>query len=139
MQEIEITVINREAILSGQMCPYCGNETRFVDSTIVYGSSYGKIYHCAPCKAWVGVHRGTTNALGRLADDDLRYWKKEAHRCFDAIWQRKLENGFSKFNARTALYKWLSEQMGIEKQYTHIGMFNIEQCRWVIELCKNYH
>ena len=29
--------------------------------------------------AYVGVHKGTDKPLGRLANAELRYWKKRAH------------------------------------------------------------
>ena len=30
------------------------------------------IYICKPCDAYVGVHKGTDKALGRLANKELR-------------------------------------------------------------------
>jgi hypothetical protein len=122
----------------GKICPYCDKETECVDSSVIYGKSYGLIWLCEPCKAFVGVHRGTHRALGRLADDTLRTWKKNAHACFDQLWQRKIKKGFTKQVARDKAYKWLSSEMKIPKEYTHIGMFDEEQCRKVIELCKPY-
>ena len=59
-------------------CDYCGRPAQLTDSAIVYGRSYGLIYYCAPCQAWVGVHKGTTTPLGRLANHELREWKKAA-------------------------------------------------------------
>lgn len=38
-------------------CPYCGERAEFVDSAEVYhGQSYGLIYLCRPCDAYVGCH-----------------------------------------------------------------------------------
>lgn len=48
-------------------CDYCGGPTEYVDSSVIYGRSYGMIYLCRPCRAYVGVHRGTNKPLGRLA------------------------------------------------------------------------
>ena len=43
-------------ILSGKICPYCGKESELIDSTEIYnGKSYGKMYICRPCDAYVGV------------------------------------------------------------------------------------
>ena len=72
-------------ILTGLICPYCGGETAYIDSCRVYGRSYGMMYICRPCDAWVGVHKGTDKALGRLANKELREAKKEAHFWFDKI------------------------------------------------------
>lgn len=35
-----------DGILSGKICPYCGNRTEYVDSSVIYGRSYGMIYLC---------------------------------------------------------------------------------------------
>lgn len=126
MKPVEID----DPILSGKTCPYCGEESVLVDSSVVYGSSYGLIYLCKPCGAYCGVHKGTTIALGRLANKELREMKKEAHKHFDAIW-----TGFKK--SRSAMYKRLSELMGTHPEQTHIGMFDVDQCKKVIELSKN--
>lgn len=126
-------------ILHGKICPYCGKEPRLVNSTIIYGKDYGLIYHCPPCDAYVGVHKGSTRALGRLANAELRQWKKEAHAWFDPIWKAKLNRGISKYNARTSTYRWLAEQMQLDIEFTHIGMFDLEQCKQVVDLCKKYY
>lgn len=126
-------------MLDGHTCPYCNRPTKYVDSSVVYGKSYGKIYYCADCQAWVGVHKGTNKALGRLANAELREWKKEAHKYFDPLWQKKMKQGRKKHDARRLAYKWLSEQLGIPANETHIGMFDVDQCKRVVELCKPYY
>ena len=68
-------------------CDYCGRETEYVDSKVIYGKSYGKIYLCRNCMAYVGVHKGTDKPLGRLANAELRNWKKAAHAVFDPLWK----------------------------------------------------
>lgn len=119
-----------DPILSGKICPYCAKESKLVDSSVIYGSSYGLIYLCKPCDAYCGVHKGTIISLGRLANKELREMKKEAHKHFDSIWK-----GFKK--SRSAMYKRLSELLGTSPERTHIGMFDIDQCKKVIELSKN--
>lgn len=110
------------------ICNYCGKPAKFVDSTVVYGSSYGMIYYCKDCKAWVGVHKGSTTPLGTLANAELRACRRKAHGMFDRIWRRR-------WMSRRKAYAWLSEQMGLSTEETHIGMFTVEQCRTVIDLC----
>lgn len=120
----------KHSIMKGKECPYCGSVTAFVDSSVIYGKSYGMIYLCKPCDAYVGVHKGSTIALGRLANYELREAKKRAHLSFDPLWK----NGM--FKSRRAAYSWLAKEMNLSEHMTHIGMFNVEQCNQVVNLCK---
>lgn len=120
---------NDDLILSGRMCPYCGRMTELIDSAVIYGGrSYGMIYMCRTCETYVGCHDGTTRAKGRLANAELREWKKMAHSAFDPIWQK----GHMK---RKEAYAWLSERMGIPFERTHIGMFDVAECQRVVSIC----
>jgi hypothetical protein len=127
-QNMKITDLHLK-IIRAEICPYCKGDTKLADSTVVYKKSYGPIYLCQPCNAWVGCHKGTTKPLGRLADAELRYYKKEAHAAFDKLWRLTLMD-------RKQAYKWLSDELGIPPQYTHIGMFKIDTCKKVIDLSK---
>lgn len=127
--------MKKDEINTGKICPYCNCKSEYTDSSVIYGKSYGMIYLCRKCNAYCGVHKGTDKALGRLANAELRYWKKEAHAKFDLLWQKKITKGFSKKEARGSTYKWLSEQMGLPIDLTHIGMMDVEQCKRVVELC----
>ena len=130
----------RDEIITAKECPYCGSIPELTDSSIVYGKSYGMIYLCDPCKAYVGVHKGTTNALGRLANKELREAKKEAHKYFDNLWKRAAKlKGRSKQEARPKAYRWLSIQLWLNLEHCHIGMFDIELCKRTIEVCKPYY
>lgn len=125
---MELSLTNRQ-ILKGKICPYCKGESEYVDSSIIYGQSYGMIYICFKCDAYCGVHAGTDTALGRLANKELRYWKKEAHKYFDKLWKQK-------HVSRTEAYKRLSEHLKIPAKYTHIGMFSVETCKEVVDWSK---
>ena len=116
-------------IIKGKICPYCGSDTEYVDSSVIYGKSYGMIYLCKPCDAYCGVHKGTSDSLGRLANKELREWKKEAHKYFDMIWKEGHEK-------RGALYGHLSLILGIPPEYCHIGMFSVETCKRVVDWSK---
>jgi hypothetical protein len=128
----------RKAILAGEVCPYCRRGTYLVDSSIIYsGKSYGPVYICGSCDAYVGVYKGTKRALGRLANQELRYWKKEAHAEFDPLWHFiSEERGVSLNEARSMCYKWLSDKMGTPLDETHIGMFDVDECKRVIQFCR---
>lgn len=145
---------NDEAIRRGQLCPYCMKDTVYIKSSagVYHGRDYGPLHICWDCRAWVGVHHGGRRALGRVANAELRAAKSLAHKSFDALWKRKVQRGIMKDaglshgrnykcwkNAcRNKAYQWLSEAMGIPKHQTHIGMFDIEQCKRVVALCEPY-
>ncbi len=131
-----------DAINTGQLCPYCENKTEYVDSSFVYGRSYGMIYICKPCRAWVGVHKGTDNALGRLANAELRGAKKKAHFYFDQIAKTSLINEIwtehlPKTSNRGKAYIWLAKQLNIPTIDCHIGMMDVVSCNRVIEVSEN--
>ncbi len=109
------------------------------------GSGNGKHYES-------GVQKGTTQAgsniaytvnqlfgrkgrrneaTGRLATAELRSWKILAHEEFESLWRLS-----RKQNRRANAYKWLAAQMGLPQDRTHIGMFNVEQCKEVVRLCE---
>lgn len=128
-------------IISGRICPYCGNKPQLLNSSTVYQSSddYGKLWVCLDCQAWVGCHQGSDRPLGRLADKELRTWKMEAHNWFDPLWKKKVEQGMKKYEARNAAYQYLADAMAIDKKVCHIGMFDIEQCKQVVSICKQWY
>lgn len=139
-------VVNEELanqIKEGKICPYCKNPTEYVNSREVYQTkSYGMIYLCRPCNAYVGTHKGTDNALGRLANADLRKAKMEAHYWFDKIAREKgVINDVwpvfvKKITNRNKAYLWLSKQLGINIDDCHIGMFDEQMCQRVVEISK---
>ena len=91
-----------------------------------------KFYQCAPCDAYVGCHPGTTNPLGRLANAELRAAKMAAHAAFDPLWK----SGAKK---RGSAYAWLADALRIDKKQCHIGMFDVADCRRVVEVCKGHN
>lgn len=116
-----------DPILTGKICPYCLKETELIDSAELYGKSYGLMYICQDCDAYVGCYRGTTTVLGRLANAELREAKKRAHHYLDQLW----ESG--KYH-KHGTYTWLSKQLGIPRELTHIGMSDIEQCNRIANI-----
>lgn len=65
--------------------------------------------------------------MGRLANPELREAKKRAHHYLDQLWQPKVYN-------RPKVYKWLSESLGINQDFAHIGMSNVKKCEKIIAL-----
>lgn len=126
-------------------CDYCNRPTAFLPSSeAVYGGlNYGPLYVCWPCEAWVGCHRMTLEPLGRLANKELRAAKMRAHAAFDPIWRARYErrkkesHEYTRRMARGGRYKALAVLLGIERHQCHIGMFDVELCARVVEICQS--
>lgn len=124
------------------VCPYCSAKAEFISSKAVYGGrDFGMIYLCRPCLAYCGVHKGTANPLGGLANAELREWRKKTHAVFDPVWEFRIGSKnrtgkvMTKAQARSVVYKKLAELLGIQSGDCHIGMFDIGTCRRVVEIC----
>jgi len=108
------------------ICPYCHKDARWCENKEIYGRNYGKsymCYYCKDCNAYVGCHNNTKAALGTMANEELRGWRKKAHATFDPIWQ------YSNMSRQEA-YGLISEDFGFE---VHIGEGDIETCQRIIE------
>lgn len=104
-------------------CPYCGEQATLKDSSVVYnGRSYGLIWDCRPCDAYVGVHKNSPNSapLGRLANAELRQWKIKAHAALDPLW-------------KGGRYQLAAKLLNIPERQTHIGMFDVERCQALVK------
>lgn len=139
--------------MSAPLCPYCNTPAQLQDSSRVYGRSYGAMWICSNyprCDAYVGCHPGTDKPLGRLADKVLRAFKKAAHAYFDPLWMdapalydlpqkpREQKKAVARIRgrARGRAYAWLTDQLAIASEDCHIGMFDVETCKRVIEVSK---
>ena len=110
-------------------CPYCGKQAKFSPNEEFYGKRYGKsymCYYCKPCNAYVGTHNNTDQPLGTMANQDLRNWRKKAHRTIDPLWK----SGKMK---RNEMYELLTKEFGYK---IHIGSADIATCKKVIKFIK---
>ena len=109
------------------VCGYCGNPAPLVDSEEIYGRSFGFVYWCRPCDAYVGVHRDspTYQPKGTLANAELREWRRRAHAAFDPLWQ----SGGMK---RPEAYRHMQRLLDISPEEAHIGSFDIDRCKQLI-------
>jgi zinc-finger-containing domain len=123
--------VSKDPYKNGSRCPYCHRPTEYVDSSVIYGKSYGMIYLCRPCMAYCGVHQGTNISLGRLANEALREAKKEAHKYFNMIY----EGGHM---TRKEAYAWLCSMLEIPRDETHIGMFDEKLCADTVLYAKQF-
>ena len=126
----------QKLIFTALKCHYCGGVPELVDAAEIFGrrspEAAGRYYLCRPCSAWVGCHRYSSEAMGRLATAELRGLRREAHRVFDLIWQKRYKA------SRYKAYSWLSLRMGLPRHLVHMGYFDENQCRQVIGICSAY-
>lgn len=103
-------------------CPYCTKRAEYVDSAEVYPRSYGMMYLCRDCNAYVSVHAGTDKPKGTLAKAPLRELRKKVHGAFDPLWQQGGMN-------RKAAYGWLAKCLNIKTSQCHIALFDEARCK----------
>jgi hypothetical protein len=131
-------------------CPYCHQPAPLVSGLEVYPHRRDlwrrNFYKCSPCGAWVGCHPAAgaqggghgdgTVPMGRLANEELRAAKQAAHAAFDPMWMRTRE---SRGKARRKAYGWLALQLCIPVERCHIGEFDLEMCRKVVEVVERFN
>ena len=122
-------------------CPYCGGKAHLRDASYIYHSfKYkGKMFVCEnfpKCDSYVGCHPNTTKPLGRMANKKLRTMKSKAHEYFDPLWKKRVfaRKKSLSYN-RTKAYQWLAEQLDLPESKCHIGLFDVDMCRKVIDVC----
>ena len=122
-------------------CPYCGGKAHLRDASSIYHNfKYrGKMFVCEnfpKCDSYVGCHPNTTKPLGRMANKKLRTMKSKAHEYFDPLWKKRVfaRKKSLSYN-RTKAYQWLAEQLDLPESKCHIGLFDVDMCRKVIDVC----
>lgn len=112
--------------LKPKTCNLCGGKVVLIPNSQIYGKSYGSgfCYFCTECGAYVGTHtRRPFEAMGILADRDMRQMKMKCHEIFDQKWKGKKH----KHHARDLAYQRLAKKMKIDVADCHFGYMDMEQ------------
>ena len=113
------------------ICPECG--ARLIYKPSKFGGFYGcENYQTTKCKGAIGCHVGTRTPLGVPANQETRKLRTKAHLLFDNLWKNKQMK-------RKEAYKWLAEKMILSQDKAHIGMFNKEQCEYLIKEMESFN
>ena len=130
-KDIDIGPFNR-----GELCPYCNSPSLEVTGDEIYGPGRGyghiKMFKCSgSCDAYSTSkwEHGLRVSTGSLANKELRELRKKCHQLFDVQWKGKPNEKL----ARRKCYAWLQEFTKLPEELAHFGMFNVEQCRQIIE------
>ena len=108
------------------VCNLCGGKVVLTRNSEIYGKSYGSgyCYLCTECGAYVGTHKKRPyDALGILADKEMRQMKMKCHDLFDQKWKSKK----SQHHARELAYERFAKKMGIPVTECHFGYFDLDK------------
>lgn len=89
-----------------------------------------RFWVCWDCDARVGCHPGTWNALGTLANKELRAIRQRVHAVFDPFWTSPRKH---RSKRRLATYKRLADDLGIPMAECHVSHFDIARCEAALE------
>lgn len=122
-------------------CAHCAQPCRLTDGREVYPHRRDlaalRFWVCDPCDSRVGCHKpgartdtgesDGTMPLGTAANADLRNARSHVHRLIDPLWRNAPRK--QRRTARRRVYRLLRRIVGTSALETHVGMFNIDQCR----------
>lgn len=114
------------------ICPDCG-AAMVLRETKKFHYRNGKprlFYGCSrwpDCRAAHGAHPDG-KPVGKPGTERDKKARMTAHAAFDQLWK-------SGSMHRSQAYKWLAEQLGVEKKDCHIGKFDAAMCARVVEAC----
>ena len=114
-------------------CNLCGGEVVYMSNANIYGRQYGSgfCYYCTSCHAFVGTHKPRPDeAMGLLADSEMRDLKVKCHEFFDKFWKTREE--------RSEAYSRLAEAMRIPIKLCHFGFFNKKNLNKAIEILQTW-
>jgi hypothetical protein len=109
-------------------CNLCGGKVIYTSNAEIYGKEYGsgKCYLCVQCGAYVGTHKPRPKeALGLLANEEMRKMKMICHDIFDSKWKGKKKAS----KKRTQMYWWLAKKLNIKIYNCHFGHFDIDMLK----------
>ena len=121
-----------------KICNLCGGRGEYMNNARIYGKQYGSgyCYRCTVCGAYVGTHKPRPKeAMGILADSEMREWKRKCHNLFDSFWKAA---GKRKQRRRRQLYIRLAGEMGIRIEECHFGYFDREQLRCAYRIIEGW-
>lgn len=124
-------------------CPICRVDAIEISGETIYPHRPDlfnlKFYQCFIHKDYyVGCHKKTGIPLGVLADKEHRRLKMQCHTLFDKLW---LISSLSKEEIRSlrkSYYAKLANDMKLDIEKTHFGMFTKDQCRQALEILKGW-
>ena len=112
-------------------CLECGGVGKLVTGKAIYPHRpdlYAKRFYLCACGAYCGCHPGSIVPLGHPCGPETRAARQAAHAAFDPLWKKG--GPMSRLEA----YKWLAQELGIDREICHIGMMAAERARRVVAI-----
>lgn len=109
-----------------KVCNICGGKVKF-NRADKNKSKSGFVYYCTQCHAWVGTHpKSVWDALGELANHDMRQKRWEIHKWFDKLWRNHEE--------RDMYYNKLAVALGkSECHFSQMTMEELEKAETIVK------
>lgn len=111
------------------ICNVCGGKVILINTGFDYDRG-DYIYKCVNCGASVGTHPKTIDALGTLANNEMKLKRREVHVWFDRLWNNHQE--------REELYCKLAKELQIEKEECHFALMSMEMLDKTLEIVKKW-
>ena len=107
-------------------CNVCGGKVKF-NACSKDKSRSGFVYYCTNCHAWVGTSpRFPKEALGELANKDIRKKRRDLHVWFDKLWKNHDE--------REKYYNRLAKELGkTECHFSQMSMEELEKAEKIVK------
>ena len=111
-----------------KVCNICGGKVKFNRSDKKKSKS-GWVYYCTECHAWVGTSpKYPRQALGELANHDMRKKRYDLHQWFDKLWKNHSE--------REIYYDKLAKELG--KSECHFSQMTMEELEKAEKIVKKW-
>lgn len=125
--------------LKPSKCNLCNGKVIYTSNARIYGTEYGSgmMYYCTKCKAYVGTHKPRPKeALGLLANKEMRDMKCKCHELFDKKWKNE-PTSKKRFKARRNAYRELAKKLNIDLGECHFGYFDLDTLKRVYRLLES--
>lgn len=107
-------------------CNICGGKVKF-NRCDKFKSRSGFVYYCTQCHAWVGTSPAKpTEALGELANKEMRKKRRDLHEWFDKLWVNRAD--------REKYYDKLAVALGkSECHFSQMSMEELEKAKKIVK------